>query len=517
MPDNSQITPAVITCNGGLILNKDIFDMEPGEALQLQNFEPDIAGGYKKILGTTPYNSAIVPQVSSSNEIVDMVAIFNNVTLAARGGTVYRGGTSGSWTSTATGKGTTYIYDFERFNFNGTEKIIIASGTTNAFTIDTSFNEDIINATGGGTAPTSPQFVTSFKNHIFYGGMSNANSTIQFSAPFAEDDFTAGNGAGAIKVDTTIVGLKVFRDNLFIFGEDRIYKLGGSTLSDFSIVPVTRKIGCVDGKSIQEIGGDLIYLAPDGLRTIAGTERIGDVELGTVSKQIQERIKNIGTTNISSTIIRGKSQYRLFYPTSGISEINAKGIIAVLKQSPEGGLGFEYADMKGLKPTCCDSAFVSGVETVINGGFDGYVYLQESGGAFTRAGTTHIISSFYRSPDMTLGDGGIRKTMQRALVNYEVNESVDITNQFFKLRYNFDDTNTPQPDSYTLSSSAASAAFYGSGLYGTSVYSASGFPLDRQSVEGSGFVVAFKFEDTSTKKAISLKGFELEFIPGGRR
>ena len=53
MPDNSQITPAIITCNGGLILNKDIFDMEPGEALQLQNFEPDIAGGYKKILGTT--------------------------------------------------------------------------------------------------------------------------------------------------------------------------------------------------------------------------------------------------------------------------------------------------------------------------------------------------------------------------------------------------------------------------------------------------------------------------------
>ena len=173
--------------------------------------------------------------------------------------------------------------------------------------------------------------------------------------------------------------------------------------------------------------------------------------------------------------------------------------------------------MKGLKPTCCDSAFVSGVETIIHGGFDGYVYLQESGGSFTRAGTTHTISSFYRSPDMTLGDGGIRKTMQRALVNYEVNESVDITNQFFKLRYNFDDTNTPQPDSYQLSSSAASAAFYGSGVYGTSVYSASGFPLDRQSVEGSGFVVAFKFEDTSTKKAISLKGFELEFIPGGRR
>ena len=514
MPDNSQITPAVITCNGGLILNKDIFDMEPGEALQLQNFEPDIAGGYKKVLGTTLYNSNIVPQVSASSEIVDMVAIFNDIVLAARGGTVYRGDTSGSWTSVATGKGTTHRYDFERYNYNGTEKILIATGTTNAFSIDTSFNVDVINATDGGTAPTNPKFVSSFKNHMFYAGMSNAISSVTFSGPFTEDDFDTG--AGTIKVDTTIVGLKVFREELFIFGEDRIFKISGSSSSDFVVTPVTRKIGCVDGKSIQEIGGDLIYLAPDGLRTIAGTERIGDVELGTVSKQIQKRVLEIGTDNITSTVIRGKSQYRLFYPTTGGTEVNSKGILAVLKQSPQGGLGFEYADLKGLKPSCCDSFFVSSTETIIHGGFDGYVYKQESGGSFTRAGSTFTITGFYRSPDMTLGDGGIRKTMQRALVNYEVNEAIDTTNQTFKLRYNFDDTNTPQPTAYELSS-AQVAAFYGSGIFGTSAFGSSGFPLERKSVEGSGFVVAFKFEDTSTKKALSLKGFELEFIPGGRR
>ena len=514
MPDNSQITPAVITCNGGLILNKDIFDMEPGEALQLTNFEPDIAGGYKKMLGTTAYNSNIVPQVSSSSEIVDMVAIFNDVVLAARGGTVSSAGTSGSWTSRATSKGTSYRYDYERFNYNGTEKIIIATGASAAFTLDTSWNEDEINATGGGTAPTNPKYVASFKNHMFYAGMSDAISSVIFSGPFTEDDFDTGGGT--IKVDTTIVGLKVFRESLFVFGEDRIYKITGSTSSDFVVVPVTRKIGCVSGASIQELGGDLIYLAPDGLRTIAGTERIGDVELGTVSKQIQKRIADIGTDNISSTIIRNKSQYRLFYPTTSGAETNSKGILAVLKQSPEGGLVFEYADIKGLKPSCCDSFFISNTETTIHGGYDGYVYKQESGGSFTRAGSTYTITGFYRSPDMTLGDGGIRKTMQRALVNYEVNEAIDTSNQTFSLRYNFDDTDTPQPDPYELSS-ATVAAFYGTGTYGTSAYGSSGFPLERKSVEGSGFVVAFKFEDESTKKALSLKGFELEFIPGGRR
>ena len=37
----------------------------------------------------------------------------------------------------------------------------------------------------------------------------------------------------------------------------------------------TENIGCVDGNTIQEIGGDLVFLAPDGLRTVAGTARIG--------------------------------------------------------------------------------------------------------------------------------------------------------------------------------------------------------------------------------------------------
>ena len=53
MPNTSQLTPTVVSCFGRLVLNKDIFSMRPGEALQIQNFEPDIAGCYKKILGTT--------------------------------------------------------------------------------------------------------------------------------------------------------------------------------------------------------------------------------------------------------------------------------------------------------------------------------------------------------------------------------------------------------------------------------------------------------------------------------
>ena len=106
--DTSQISPYTASCGGGLILNKDVYNMQPGEALQLSNFEPSVKGGYRRLNGTTKYNSTIVPQVAASSERILLSAIFNDVIIAGRGGTVYSGTTSGSWTSRGTIKGTTY-------------------------------------------------------------------------------------------------------------------------------------------------------------------------------------------------------------------------------------------------------------------------------------------------------------------------------------------------------------------------------------------------------------------------
>ena len=351
---------------------------------------------------------------------------------------------------------------------------------------------------------------------MWYAGMSDATSTLHYSGPYTEDDFDTGGGT--IIVGDVVTGMKVFRDELFVFCEDSIFKITGTSTSNFAKAEVAKDVGTLSHHSIQELGGDLIFLAKDGFRTIAGTERIGDVELGTVSKQIQARISDIGYDNITSTVIGGKSQYRLFYPETAEKEASQKGIIAVLKANPETGtLGFEYADLKGIKPACCDTDLISNTETTIYGGYDGYVYNMQSGNVWTYASSTANISGFYRSPDLSLGDPGIRKTMQRVLLNYDANDTIDTTNQTFQLRYNFDDLSTPQPSAYSLTEGGG-ANFYGSGSYGSSIYAAdSGIPLARHSVEGSGFVVALKLNDKSSKTPMSLKGYEMEYVNGGRR
>lgn len=510
MPDTSLLSPYVVKLDGGLILNRDSFSMPPGAALELINFEPDISGGYRRINGFSKYNSNIVPQTSASTEKVLGVAIYKGNIIAARGEKVFKGGTTGSWTAIQTGRTNAERYSFVVYNFDNTEKIIYVDGVNNAAIFDNSS----VTAVSTTNAPADPSTVALHKNHMFFAGMSSNPQEVVFSAPFSETDFSVANGAGSIKVDSAVVQLVTFRNSLYIFCEDQIHQLTGTSIADFQLQPVTRRIGCVSQHSIQELGGDIIYLAPDGLRTLAGTARIGDVELGTVSKQIQNRLllTNISLDRISSTVIRNKSQYRIFFAADATIESGAKGVAAVLKQSLEGGgMGFEYADLQGIKPACMASGFIDNTETIVHGGHDGYVYKHDDGNTFD--GTS--ISARYRSPDLNMGDAGIRKLMQRIIWNYE-NEGT--MNSKFRIRYDFLSSTTPQPAEYDLVT-GGSAAIYGDPVskYGTAVYGSSGAPLVRQSVEGGGFTVGVRVDDRSGLAPFSIKGYQLEFTPGGRR
>tara|TARA_R110002153_G_scaffold77827_1_gene199573 strand:- start:197 stop:1363 length:1167 start_codon:yes stop_codon:yes gene_type:complete len=371
----------------------------------------------------------------------------------------------------------------------------------------------LISTTG---APADPSSVAVFRDHVFYAGMSANPQEITFSAPFVETDFTPASGAGSIRVDTSVTALKVFRDALYIFGLDKIYRLAGSSVADFQVQPVTRSLGCADGFSVQEVGGDLIFLSLDGLRTVAATEKIGDVELGTISKPIQGRIQDVVASrfNITSTVIRGKSQYRLFYPSSATESTPfVRGILGTLKRTPQGGVGFEWADIKGLKPSSMDSGFISSVEHVLEGGFDGYVREQESDTVFTFDGEN--IVALYRSPDLSLGDAGIRKLMQRVILNYAVEGTIEAE---LRIRYDSDSIEVAQPDHLDITSPGGTAV-YGAvaSLYTNAVYGSSGTPVFRQSIEGSGFLISVKINHDSSLRPFTLNSYQFEFTPGGRR
>ena len=573
MAETQQVS---FNCEGGLVLDKSTFVMQPGQALELTNFEPDIEGGYRRINGFKPYVIQLVAATALSSEPILMSALFNNYVLAARGekifssasttlsqkilaittmsgsgvinatattsfsssGTLYidseiftytgksattfTGVTraassttaalhaanvviSESWTERDTGRTSAAKYKFERFNFDGNEKFIIVD-QANAPTV---FNTSLAATDVSTSSVAGAKHVAAFKSHMFYSGMSSTPQEIVFSIPFDEDDFSAGSGAGSIKVDDTIVGLKVFRENLFIFCENRIFKLSGTSLSDFAVAPVTRNIGCVNGDTIQEFAGDLIFLGPDGLRTIAGTARIGDVELGTISSNVQsifrENLDDSGS--FTSLVIPDKTQYRIFFSKDGGAENATIGVICVLK-----GQAFEFSKMKGIRPACTDSTVEAGNVIPIHGGFDGYIYRQDQGDTFN--GT--LVQAKYRSPDLTFGDPGVRKHMQRVNINYAPESTID-ADMF--VRYDYEDANATRPAAYALDSLNVGGVYGATATtYGVSSYGGPSQPIVRKSVEGSGFAVALRVNDGATSTGpYSLKGFQMEFQLGARR
>ena len=140
MADQSQTVPSAFNCEGGLVLNRSTFMMKPGEALELQNFEPDIEGGYRRINGFSKYVSAVVPQTTSSSEKVLMVCTFASKVVAARGTNIFQATPSGSsWTTIDSGRTSAGKYNFERFNFDGNDKLIVADGANAPTVFNTSF------------------------------------------------------------------------------------------------------------------------------------------------------------------------------------------------------------------------------------------------------------------------------------------------------------------------------------------------------------------------------------------
>ena len=82
MADLSQTAALPFNCEGGLILNKSTFMMLPGEALELENFEPDIEGGYRRINGHRKYVNQIVPQTANSTDLdKERISMMQNILL----------------------------------------------------------------------------------------------------------------------------------------------------------------------------------------------------------------------------------------------------------------------------------------------------------------------------------------------------------------------------------------------------------------------------------------------------
>ena len=510
-----ELQTQVISCRGGLDTARDVLSQgqeQPGSAVRLINYEPSINGGYRRISGySNDYGT-----VTGTGKVLGVCVAngINNGILACRkpsAGNNYLHhwdtGTS-SWTAVTT-SGSPTMTGVSRvrmipYNFSG-PKVLLIDGVNPAAFYDGTTYTQITHA----SAPTDPTVGVDFQNHIFLAGDPASPYELYFSAPFDEDDFAPASGAGSINVGFEIVQLKSFRNELYIFGTNAIKKLAGTSVADFQLQTVTSDLGCVAADSVIEIGGDLLFLGPDGLRPVSGTDKIGDVNLETVSKPVQsiilDLIDNQDLTELSSVVIRQKSQFRIFFETA-----DTIGLIGGLRLG-QGGISFEFGQLLGINASCVASGYIGKTEFVIHGDASGKVHRQEVGTDF---GGGNIFSVF-QTPYYYFGDPELRKIFYKisTYLRSEGNNEIVLA-----VVYDYEDSTVSNPANYTLTNEGA-AAFYNESLYNGAgvIFDGNPSPVIDTNFSGSGKSVSFRYVTNDTNASHNIQGLAILFGLGDRR
>ena len=572
----AQTQPFGFACKGGLDINQSQFMLqaEAGTAVELINFEIDTDGGYRRINGhegigsTAGTNKGRIVDATDSNAIrTDKILGITGYAaggVAASGNKLYfvsRADAGTSWvplnriSSTAAASYSAHTgflstnpnprTNQEKIHFKhfegslaGNGSLVVCDGVNDAVVIEiTGDSSDAINAAGRTYAYTEipvarartdadnnihPQFSEVHQTRLLVAGDPSTPNTVYYSAPnFQNTDVCNG---GSFIVEDKVTGLKSFRGDVIIFCESSIHKVTAfGDVANQTVQPISKNIGCLDFQTIQEVGGDLVFLAPDGIRTLAGTEKIGDTELGSVSRQIQTLVrdnivKKLNTLTLASVVIKEKAQYRLFYTKkTGEDPSGSKGIIGTITNE-----GFVWSETLGIQCTAIESVFDpdNGLETVYHGDKDGYIYAHEVGNDFYNAGVKKKIFAAYKTPFLDFGDAGTRKTLNYLKISMRPEGNVQPT---LRIRYDNSVAHIPQPDNIIMDTVPAPAEFgvavfenASSGVAGN-IYGGTADPLVRQSVQGSGYTMNFRLFSDDNNAAYTINGIYADYYPSGRR
>jgi hypothetical protein len=502
-------------------INKDTFTTATG-TVSISSGSPTVTGN------GTVFNSEFIvgDDIKINGNFYKVLSITSNTVLTLdtnantastqNGLTYFKGGIASSDLASATtilrtNQTNVQFINFESHGENGTIYFVDGQNKIGEFFIDN--NNEYHFEEVHRSSPEKCSLIERYAERIVVSGQSTNPSLVYYSTRLKPYDFE-GASSGFVDVGDIVTGIKVFRNSLIIFCKNSIYEL--TNLDSTPIIKsVTKNIGCISGNSIQEIGGDLIFLAPDGLRTVAGTARIDDVELSSISRKILPLVNNIinnfSNYTISSMVIRERSQYRLFYYQSGQASLGQKGIIGTFKYSSEGIPAFEWSETKGLSVKFCTSTINNdGTEALFHIDETGYVYKHDTGNSFDGSN----VEAEFQTPDMDYGDNGLRKSLYKIKANIEPEGTQNDLK--LRIRYDFESSEVPQPGNF-LVGNLSSPSLFGTATFGTGRFGATTLPSKSVTVTGSGFSNNFKFFSNDTNSPYSVNGMFVSFIAGGRR
>lgn len=155
-----------------------------------------------------------------------------------------------------------------------------------------------------GGSPPNFAFSVTHVNRVWASGNVAAPSTVYYSSLLEAEEWNGAGNSGTIEVDPNdgdvVTAIYSFRDELIVFKGPNfgsIHRISGTTPTTFTRTKIAKGIGAVAHNLVFDLGTDIGFMWSDGsIRSLAGTERFGDYEIGSLSVEIDTFLRT--RTNI---------------------------------------------------------------------------------------------------------------------------------------------------------------------------------------------------------------------------
>jgi len=345
---------------------------------------------------------------------------------------------------------------------------------------------------------TKAKYVKQFNNYLFLAnvviGSNTHQSRIYWSNIKDTDTWSATAFIDIAKDDgQEITGIRVLSDRLVVYKSRSVYNVFFTGDSDIPFVlpgggKSNSAVGCIAPFSIQDVENGHVFLSDDGFYFYDG------INAFKISDKVTTTLRGYNTTRLEqarSLTYRDKNVYMCALPASGQTENDRILVWNYFNNA--------WSIYTGFAPSAMATFHVGGSqERPYFGDYDGFVYRMDIGLNDNPLGVETAISAYYWTNWRTFEDLISQKGVPQLAIYYQTSNTV------LSLSYAFDgETGDQYTNTFTLS---VTADTYGTGVYGTAVYSGSGGAIKKRNLTGRGHMIRYKFENNTVDETFTIDG-----------
>ena len=309
---------------------------------------------------------------------------------------------------------------------------------------------------------------------LFVVGNATNDSVIYWSDLLVGHNFNSGS-SGSIDVAKAwpngfdkVVALAAHNNFLIVFGEHNIIVYSGAdSPASMAIHDTISGVGCVDRNSIQDIGTDILFLTPTGLRGLGRTIQEKSLPITDLSRNIkQELIANTLATATPVSTVYSPENYFYLLCFADLNLVYCFDIRATLENGAYRVTRWPSVDFKSFQRDRNGDIYIGCVDGL--GKYDNY---RDNGQPYRFR---------YFSPGLTFGDPAKIKMLKKIRPTLIGGNNSDI---FLKWSYDF----STDTSSSTFRTSSDTPGFYGQSEYSNSDFSAEGITISRNSLNTTGY------------------------------